>query len=138
MQVERGAIQNRERYSQGRDFSGMRFPNDITPSDMDGVLEFSDKLFIFMEFKYDNTPISYGQKLMLKRLADTVCAAGKVGISIICEHQQKANADILCHQAVVREYRYLLEWRKPKKRVTIYDMINFFYQKEVNPPNPNQ
>ena len=133
MQVERGAIQSRARYSQGRDFSGMRFPNNITPSDMDGVLEFSNRLFVFMEFKSNNAPISYGQKLMLERLADAVCKAGKVGVSMICEHQQPTCVDIKCHEAIVRQYRYLLKWHKPKKRITVFEAVSILYQNEIAP-----
>jgi len=133
MQITRGAIQNRERYMQGRDFSGMRFPRNITPSDLDGVIEFSDKLFIFFEFKAEGAPMPTGQRLMLERLADTVCAAGKVGVAMICDHNQPSDIDIACHEAIVREYRYCLQWVQPRRRTTLYEAVSILYMRDIEP-----
>ena len=45
---ERGVITNRARARQIRDFSGLQI-GTITPTDLDGLIEFHDECFIFCE-----------------------------------------------------------------------------------------
>lgn len=68
---ERGVIRNREHASQINDFSGLRW-GSITPTDVDGMVEFGGKLFVFMECKYGGTGIGKGQRLALMRTAAAV------------------------------------------------------------------
>ena len=63
----RGSIQFPDRARQLIDFSGLRY-NKITPTDIDGFIEYHDEAIVFMEFKYGNAELPYGQKLALERL----------------------------------------------------------------------
>lgn len=65
----RGKIHNREQALVERDFSGTRW-GKITPTDIDGFVEFSNRLFIFIEGKFGRSSLRYGQKLALGRLVD--------------------------------------------------------------------
>lgn len=71
MTAERGVIRNRERASQINDFSGLRWGN-ITPTDVDAMVEFGGRLFVLMECKTGNVEISTGQRLALMRVAAAI------------------------------------------------------------------
>ena len=47
---KRGKIGNRRRALQIRDFTGLRWGN-ITPTDIDALIDFGDKVFVFIEVK---------------------------------------------------------------------------------------
>lgn len=67
--VERGVIRNREYAKQLKDFSGLRY-GKITPTDIDGFLDFGDQLFVVVEGKHAGSAIQTGQRLALERLVD--------------------------------------------------------------------
>lgn len=123
----RGRIRNRKLASQIRDFSGLRF-NTITPTDIDGFLEFSDKIFIFIETKYKNTPIVYGQKLALTRLVDICWKGNKFALLIIASHETEEGEDIDYANCQVREIRFEGKWHEIKN-LTIKICIDRFLAK---------
>lgn len=53
------------------DLTGLRFGN-IYPTDIDGFLEIRNKLFIFIETKFGDSPIPAGQATALTNLADAI------------------------------------------------------------------
>lgn len=111
MQYERGAIRNRKIAMQIRDFTGLRFGN-ITPTDIDGFLEFNDRIFIFIEGKRTGAPLSNGQALALARLADAIhCPPRRYAVTIIIDHEPTVD-DIDYANATVRAYRWGGQWRK--------------------------
>lgn len=81
----RGKIQNRERARQIVDFSGLRYGN-ITPTDIDGLIEYHDKAVLFMEFKYKDAQVPHGQLLAIARLVTNCHLAGKGAAAFICQH----------------------------------------------------
>lgn len=111
----RGVIRNRSLAMQIRDFSGLAY-GKITPTDIDGFLEFGDRLFIFIEGKRDGTPLSYGQTLALARLADAChIPPRRYATAIIVDHPS-GESDIDYATATVRTWRWGGEWRKPLQR----------------------
>ncbi len=64
-------FKNREYAQQIKDFSGLRW-GAISPTDVDALLEFSNRLFIIVETKYKNSPIPRGQLLALERVCDAI------------------------------------------------------------------
>lgn len=56
-----GQIENRARKQQILDFSGLVF-GKITPTDIDGMIEYHGKAFVYYEFKYLNADTKYGQR----------------------------------------------------------------------------
>lgn len=94
-----------------RDFTGLRFGN-ITPTDIDGFLEFNDRIFIFIEGKRTGAPLSNGQALALARLADAIhCPPRRYAVTIIIDHEPTVD-DIDYANATVRAYRWGGQWRK--------------------------
>ena len=109
---ERGAIRNRQLAMQIRDFRGLRF-GSITPTDIDGFLEFGDRLFVFIEGKRDGAPLANGQMLALARLADAChCPPRRFATVIVVDHPT-SDDDIDYAIATVRIWRWGGEWRKP-------------------------
>lgn len=122
----RGLILNREYATQIRDFSGLLFGN-ITPTDIDGLIDFRDRIFIIMEFKHSGAPIPFGQKLALERLTDIICETGRIGIGLIAEHN--TNGDIDCANCLVTQYRYRKQWVTPLSQFNVKEIITHFLNK---------
>lgn len=103
--MSRGQIVFRDRARQIRDFSGLLF-NTITPTDIDGLIEYHDKAYILIELKYGDSPISEGQKLALERLTDDLRKVGKLTLCIIARHDNAdPKDDIDVAQCIVSRYR---------------------------------
>lgn len=84
----RGKIQNKDRARQIIDFSGIRYGN-ITPTDIDGLIEYQNKAYIWFEYKLRGARFPDGQKIALERLANDLQKSGKPVIVILAEHNQK-------------------------------------------------
>ena len=119
--TERGVIRNRQYAAQIRDYSGLMY-GKITPTDIDGFVEFGDKLFVFIELKHKDAPLPTGQRLALERLADAVGETGRKSLLLIGEHD--TNGDIEAARCVVIAYRYLRKWRRPHRTMTIRECID--------------
>lgn len=124
MDEPRGIIRNRAYASQIRDFSGMRFGN-ITPTDIDGFIEYHDKGYVFVESKYGQAKLPYGQRLALQRLIDSLNKV-KPSLLIIASHMEGTNEDIDMGKAIVTEYRSSGVWVIPNSRITVYQIIKKF------------
>lgn len=112
--AERGVIRNREFAQQIRDFSGLRF-GTITPTDIDGFIDYQDKLFVFFESKYGDTKLPYGQKLALERLCDACASAGKLSAVLLLRHDSIIpGSDIEFAKLKVTSYRLNKEWHTPR------------------------
>jgi len=127
----RGVILNEARKQQIIDFSGLRYGN-ITPTDIDGAIEYKNKAYIFLEYKYGNTELPYGQRLAIKRLVQDADAAGKASIAIVASHdvsdtKQHIRADICAVREICCKHgEFGYEWREPKFPCTVKAMIDSF------------
>ena len=124
--VNRGKIQNRDRARQIIDFSGLRY-NNITPTDMDGAIEYHDKCFVFYEFKLREAEMPKGQKLAFERLADACQFAGKQSVVFLCKHNvDNPDADIDAASAKVAETYYCHQWHKEDGTKTVKERSDDF------------
>ena len=104
--LNRGSIQNREAKRQIIDFHGMRYSN-ITPTDLDGIIEYKNLGYIFYEYKFKKARLPDGQYLCLTRLVDDLCESGKMAVLLICEHNiSYRDGDVNAANAIVREVYY--------------------------------
>lgn len=127
MQNNRGLIINRERARQLRDYSGLRF-GDITPTDIDGVIEYQNKAYVIYEFKLVNAIVPFGQRLALERLTDDL-ESRKPTLCIIASHNElNCDEDIDAANASVTEYRLKGEWTpfSPELKITTRKMTELF------------
>ncbi len=130
---ERGVIEDRERARQIRDFRELLY-GTITPTDIDGLIEYHGKAYVFIETKLKGTPIKDGQRLALERMADDLTRAKRPTLCIIAEHDvQDPLKDINVAETQVKEYRWRGEW-KNNREVTTKDLIDMFLN-AIDHPN---
>ena len=113
---QRGVIQNRARKQQIADMSGLRFQK-ITPTDLDGFLDFDNRLFVFIEGKFIATPVLFGQQLAIDRLCDAChYAPHRYSFAIIADHHHPSDEDIDFANMTVRSIRQNGKWSAPMNR----------------------
>ena len=111
----RGKIQFRERSRQVIDFSGMRFKN-ITPTDIDGMIDYKGKGFVFYEYKLRDAVMSRGQRLALERVADSIQRKGKKACVLYCSHEtDNPEEDIDAANARVVSTYFNGKWKDTSK-----------------------
>jgi len=119
---ERGKIRNKE-HVPTKDFSGLRY-GKITPTDIDGFLEFKDKIFILLELKYGDSVLKYGQRTALERGCDAWTDAGKTSVVLVARYNNTGLKEIDVAPLPVSEYRIDKKWHKPKKVITVRQAID--------------
>lgn len=117
----RGTIQYEEHAKQIVLFEGLRYKN-ITPTDVDCIVEIKDTGYIICEFKYGGSKVPYGQYLCLTRICDDFEKAGKTAVLLVCEHDCDAGRNIMAKDTVIREMYY---------KHKIYNKYNGMTLKEV-------
>lgn len=122
-------IRNRQAVAQIIDFRKLHIGN-ITPTDIDGFIEYNDKYFIFIETKYRDKPLPTGQRLALQRLCDTLTSAGKHAIVFITSHYAEIGMDIDFGETIVTEYRCGFQWVVTTERTRLQDAILSFIDKQ--------
>lgn len=120
--AERGEIRNRAYAAQIRDFRGLRF-GKITPTDIDGFLDFGDRLFVFVESKFGGSVMPYGQRLALQRLCDS-CHVPPRRHAIVLIAAHMSDTDIDFANANVTEYRWFGKWIHEGRNVTVRAAID--------------
>lgn len=123
----RGAIQHRNRAKQIIDFSGIRF-NNITPTDIDGFIDYKNTAFVFMEMKLTGAEMPYGQELALERLVDAITESGRHNAcALLCRHDKKnPDEDIVAAETNVERIYWNGAWRATKRRRTAKEVIDSF------------
>lgn len=124
----RGVIEHDARSRQINDFSGLLYGN-ITPTDIDGLIEYRNKAYVIFEVKYGAKDVPYGQKLAIERLVNDTSNMGKQSIALIIEHNvDDASKQIPVAECNVRELYYCRErkWRTPKQTTTAKQAIDGF------------
>lgn len=118
-------IQNKARIQQINSFENMRF-GTITPTDIDGLIEYKNKLMIFIELKHSHKELPGGQRLALERLINDIKC--KPAIALIGEHFVEDPAEIVdVSECKLRSYYYNLvkpmHWINASKEITIKDCV---------------
>jgi hypothetical protein len=129
----RGKIKHHDRALQLRDYSGLNY-GKITPSDIDGILEFSDRLFVLMEFKSFGAPFELGQRLCFERLVHAIAYSKRKAVALLAEHDTAIGEEIDCAKAIVKEFFEGGQWHKRKndgRQVTVREFIDFYHQTYV-------
>jgi hypothetical protein len=122
MQDNRGVIRNREYSNQVRDFSGLRFGN-ITPTDIDGMIEYHGICYVYIETKFENATLPFGQRLALERQNDDMERV-KPTITIISKHHTDGDIDVA--NTTVTEFRFNKIWHITQSITTTKDLITKF------------
>lgn len=84
------------------DFTNLQ-KEKIHPTDIDGLIEYKDKCYVFIEYKYKDSDVPFGQELAYVRLANDV--APKPAIVIVAEHDGPNEEGVVDGgNCIVREY----------------------------------
>lgn len=127
---ERGVYQSENRGRQLLKFNGMRW-GDITPTDIDGIIDYQDAVWIIYEVKMIGKDVPYGQRLAIIRLIQDAKQAGKHGCAMIVEHNViDPSNDVYLKDCIVREIYTTdeMQWRPPRRRITAFEATNAYIQ----------
>jgi hypothetical protein len=113
--------------SQLKDFSGLKW-GAISPTDIDAILEFSNRLFIIVETKYKNSPMPRGQLLALERVCDAINdPPNKHCLILLTSHE--TDGDIDMGLTVVTQVRENGVWAKEIPEIRLRDLIDIMRRK---------
>ena len=122
----------REFATQIRNFSGLRWGN-ITPTDIDGCVDYHNKAWVLFELKYNGAELPFGQGLALERQCDDLQRV-KPTLLIIASHTNEPPADIDAENAIVVKYRYNHKWTELENGKTVKAMLDEFFNWIDNTP----
>jgi hypothetical protein len=106
---------------------------------MDGVIEYKDKAYIFIEIKYLDKELPWGQRLFLERLVNDIAETGKQAVAIVIEHDvHDINQSVPVADCKIREvyYHNIKQWKKGSGDFTAGSYIKTFldYVEQVTGP----
>lgn len=64
-------IKNKGEMEQFLNYDGLKY-GKIMPTNIDGFLEFGNKVFVLIELKFKETKMPFGQKLCFERMCDRI------------------------------------------------------------------
>lgn len=119
-----GVIRHRARAKQIVDFRNLLFGN-ITPTDMDGLIEFKNKCFLLLELKHFTNPqMDLGQRLALERLC---LGLAKPTLLLLGLHDREVHEDIDAAAAIVHRYFWRAQWHSPRTTPTVREVADWFF-----------
>lgn len=127
-------ITNPKRAGQLIDFAGLEIdgtPN-LYPTDIDALIEYKDRGYIYFEIKHGSAAVPTGQRLALQRMVDDAGKIQKEAIAFICEHDvHDTSQNVIAAQCRVRELYYSgeQEWRSPEKELTAKEAMDIFLKR---------
>lgn len=99
--MERGKIKYPKRARQKPEWGEIGLRN-ASPTDIDGFVEFANRLFIFFEYKYKgDSPFNHGQKEALERVCRCCSTGGKESYIILATHNEIIRMDYKADEAIV-------------------------------------
>lgn len=126
----RGKIVYRNRAKQLVDFSGLRY-GKITPTDIDGFLDFENKLFVWIEVKSTGVDMPYGQRLALERMANAAHRSGIVAWVLLATHDTPSEMDIDVASCNVVSAFNGGRWYNVSAGATVKSAIDFLYAQNI-------
>lgn len=129
MQQKRGTYKSTYRGRQLLRFDGLEYDSNITPMDIDGLIEYHDNKRVLIEIKLKNTPVPKGERIALERLVNDFARLGKKSIAIIADHDVfDTKQDVFVRDCLVREIYHSDEkyWREPNRMIRVSDLLDLF------------
>jgi len=111
--TERGDIKHRDRAKQINSFAGLIRRRNITPTDVDGLIEYNGNVFIMLEGKYGDAELPKGQRMALENLANAILDGKKKVVIIVYRHYiQNSNQDVIVSEQFVSDVYFDRKWKK--------------------------
>ena len=127
----RGSIKYLDRYKQLISYEGMVRHRGITPTDIDGFIDYSGNVFLYLECKLLSKELDIGQRKALENVVKSHDASDKKGCAAIFKHNSKPDEIIMAKDQYVSEI-YLLggdnySWIQVfNEKITLLDFIERF------------
>jgi len=125
--AERGTPRNLGHIRERANFKGLRF-GTITPTDIDGLIEFEGKCCIFMETKHGDADLPVGQRLALERNCDRW---GDSGIVLVMRKSSTAGGMYDIAKLPVVEFRHAKNWQPANGKSTCLIWVERFASKTL-------
>lgn len=122
---DKGVIRNKKAFRQVNSFAGLVRRRGIYPTDIDGLIDYNGRAFVFMEGKYIGTEMPLGQRKALQNVCCSLCLANRPSIVIVFEHASEFDNDVEVSGCIVREIFFNGKWHDPGFR-TVIDVIEKF------------
>jgi hypothetical protein len=123
----RGTIKYPERYIQSKliSYQGMVRIRNITPTDIDGLIDYNGNVFVYLEGKLIGKDLDYGQRLCFEHLVQSHEKAGNFSWVLVFEFNEPVTEIIIAKNKFVREIyeSKRLKWRPPEKKITLIEAI---------------
>ena len=132
-----GKVLNRERHSQCLDFSGIA-RGKMTPTDLDGVIDYHGRAWILMEIKYNSEPIPDGQRICFNRLTSTLNKEAPALFIIADHYTEDPREDVDVSRALVREWSTGGRWIKQCEPLSVGTLIDRFLTIIDEPPTEEE
>jgi hypothetical protein len=124
--TQRGNIKHKARAQQINSFSGLIRRRNITPTDIDGLIDYNGKAFIILEGKYGDAKILRGQKLALENLAKAINSGNKIVTVLIYRHFIDVDNEVdVCNQ-IVSEIFFKNKWTTINTEKNVLEWIERF------------
>lgn len=110
-------------------FDNLYYDGNITPMDIDGLIEYHDQKRVLLEIKRKGVKVLYGERMALERMVNDFNKAGKESIAIVADHTVfDTHEDVDVADCIVREIYYGKErrWRPPKRMMTVKKLVDSF------------
>ena len=115
--TERGEIKYPDRFRQAISYKGLQLSGTtITPTDIDGIMEYHDKAWIMIEAKLKGVELPFGQKTLMERFVKDGQKSGKQNLAIVVEHEVHNTKEVV----------EIAEW--PIKEVIFYEGNKVVYK----------
>lgn len=124
----RGKIRDKDKAMHVRDYSGLRYGR-ITPTDIDGFLDFGGTVFVFLEIKHGGSEPPRGQLLALERLCDACESATRKSYLIIASHSTPEDEEIDAANSIVIRVRCDKKWYTRPENETVKQCIDAIRKK---------
>ena len=129
MKGDRGIIRHKELFRTENDWSDFRYGN-ITPSDVDFIIEYKNKLFIIGEMKHGDSEMPRGQEIALERLVDNIKKPALLFVASFTDIDQDDEGRIVWTRCFTSKYRHQGIWYTSK--VNTKDLCDRFIKKYGN------
>ena len=127
----RGQIRNHAKARQQKDYSGLCF-GKITPTDLDGFMEFGDHVFIFIELKGPGGEMPYGQRLAFERLVDAITSDTRASYLLLSRHEERdLDKDVVVADLMVERCYHAHRWTAPTQKITMRQAIERILKKHT-------
>jgi len=116
---EPGRIYHPVRARQLNSFTGLKF-GTITPTDLDGLIDYHNERFAFLELKLRDAPVSDAQATAIIRVVDAIEVAKKRAAFFVAEHcEDDPTVDVPADRCLIRAIYTHQMWHQPPAEMTL-------------------